>query len=1015
MPKRVVHRTVSQNPRVLVVLHHLSDPGVHQALEVVRNLSQSGHVRPFLSVEVPSVGSETTQYNARVLDGGRSEDINLLDIVHKTGALERVDLVSACSASLPDAEQGQLAALAETLAHTFQRLAHETTEIFDHRVYFPDYDNLAPSATYLGGGPDSGLIIIPEDRQFESAMAMPLSFSDPGPNHWHMAVELLSVTGLWATMTGAPIENVPRAHPGLDIPLARLVRSMVRTSRFAHPSVSELLGSEETLPIPVGKQAAPDPFYLVREAAHAIHPPEFKLLPLEEFKQQRQRVEGRWLLTRLLRRVGRDILDLPKTVRTGIQHEFEESATSFAQTLIGENSWVEAVWSGSTTDQPLPEEADTVKVIEAIEARGQKPTLAAIPPEAWDHVVETILGVIDGSEEAASIRQNAGSDKFVAIDRVALTRGEQPTTSAAVDSLDAAETTYDQVEGNGDETDLSQPTLLGSVTKIFKAEQQRAADRCEHLISDLKAFTKPETRSRTGVTLTVRICFIASVVLAVIAVATLSPIHGQLDLSEYMQALERMRLFIIATVLAAIPLALLYIPQDSKRMQIYLVTMAGVIPGVGAYFYFEAPALLRSTISENNFLDRLAAFIIVAGVIIFSIAALVKPRQVAEQKLRDTARKATGATVLIYGVGMTIVGLNLPRARTEWLEDHQTNLLFIVLIVAVAVFLASATASSIAHVRDENHLDQWKGRFQWLVDHTTKAVDDLKIVSALTVHWLGTATVLIRLINRPYGEPTTNTDSTAIQPDPTPEVLKMRSLNLDLTAEGREAFLDRASPMLSSPGWLTNQYRRIAHAFVVEGRGRFGARDDGNTSRPEACAYPVELEQALAGQARGRRWPFAYQVYNGEFDSLLRQPAEAELAQALLDTFLDDPNSCEVGSGAHINETLSSVFQEIVPEGEPSFPLGVLGDSAAGFTEAPEFNYQLWWPKQIPLPDQTSVIPVSGNDHRSAGSSVIFQAIRVDISEPIRLTDLKTQVTPERPPTNFSEDPRSELPTKPLL
>ncbi|MBT4187012.1 MAG: hypothetical protein HOE14_07350, partial [Gemmatimonadales bacterium] len=223
MPKRVVHRTVSQNPRVLVVLHHSSDPGVHQALEVVRNLSQSGHVRPFLSVEVPSVGSETTQYNARVLDGGRSEDINLLDIVHKTGALERVDLVSACSASLPDAEQGQLAALAETLAHTLQRLAHETTEIFDHRVYFPDYDNLAPSATYLGGGPDSGLIIIPEDRQFESAMAMPLSFSDPGPNHWHMAVELLSVTGLWATMTGAPIENVPRAHPGLDIPLARLV------------------------------------------------------------------------------------------------------------------------------------------------------------------------------------------------------------------------------------------------------------------------------------------------------------------------------------------------------------------------------------------------------------------------------------------------------------------------------------------------------------------------------------------------------------------------------------------------------------------------------------------------------------------------------------------------------------------------------------------------------------------------------------------------------------------------
>ena len=1007
MPRRVVHQTLSKNPRVLVVLHHSSDQGIQRALEIVGSLSQSGHVKPFLLVEVDGVGSETNQYDTRILDGGHSEDTNLLDIVHKTGALERVDLVSACSTSLPDAGQKHLAATAATLSHALRRLAHKTTEIFDHRAYFPNYDNLAPSAPYLEGGPNSGLIIIPEDRQFELAMAMPLNSLDSQPHQWHVAVELLSVTGLWATMTGTPLENVEKANPGIDVPFVRLVRSMVRTSRFAHPSVSELLGSEESLPIPVGKQAAPDPFYLVRKAAHAIHPPEFKLLPLEEFKQQRRRVKGRWLLTRLLKRIGRDILDLPKIVRKGIQREFEESVTSFAQTLIGENSWVEAVWSGSTTDQPLPEAPDTAEIIEAIEARGNMPTLAAIPSEAWDHVVETTLGVIDGSEEASSIRQDAGSNTFVAIDRVALTRGDQAAISATIDSLDT--------EDESDETNLAQPTLLGSVTRIFKAEQQRASDRCEQLVSDLKAFTEPEARSRTGITLTVRICFIASIVLAVTAVATLSPIHGFLDLSEYTRALERMRLFVIATVLVAIPVALLYIPEDSRRMQIYLVAMAAAIPGVGAYFYFEAPALLESTISEGTFLDRLAAFIIIAGIIVFSIGALVTPRQEAEKKLRDTARKATGATVLVYGVGMMIVGLNLPRARTEWLEDHQTSLLFIVLIVAVTVFLASATASSIAHVRDEYHLNQWRGQFRWLVDNTTKAVDDLKIVSALTIHWFGTATVLVRLINRPYGEPPTNADSTALRPDPIPEVLKIRSLNLDLTDKGREAFLDRASPMLSSPGWLTNQYRSIAHAFVVEGRGRFGARDAGNTSRPEACAYPVEMERALAGQAHGRRWPFAYQVYDGKFDSLLRQPAEAELAQALLDTFLDDPNSYEVGSGADINETLSSTFQEIIPETEPDFPLGVLGDNAAGIAELPDFRCQLWWPKQIPLPDQTSAIPVGNNDHQSAGSSVIFQAIRVDISKPVPLTTLKTQFTPERSPADFNQRPRPGRPDEPLL
>jgi hypothetical protein len=1007
MPRRVVHQTVSENPRVLVVLLHPSDQGIQQALKIVESLSYSGQVKPFLLVEVNAVASESTQYDTRILDGGQYEDTNLLDIIHGAGSLERVDLVSACSTSLPETGQRHLAATAATLCHSLRRLAHKTTEIFDHRVYFPNYDALTPAAPYLDGGPNSGLIIIPEDRQFDSAVAMPLHSTESQPHQWHSAIELLSITGLWTTMAGSPLENVERANPGIDVPFVRLVRSMVRTSRFAHPSVTELLGSEESLPIPVGKQAAPDPFYLVQEAARAIHPPEFKLLPLEEFTQQRHRIKGRWLLTRLFRRIGRDILDLPKTARQGIRREFEESVTSFAQTLIGGNSWVEAVWSGSTTDQPVPETPNTAEVIELIEARGRKPTLADLPPESWDHVVETTLGVIDGSEQAASIRQEAGNNTFVAIDRVALTRGDRTTITATIDELESEDET--------DDTDLAHPTLLGSVTRIFKAEEQRASDRCERLINDLKSFSRPEARSRSGITLTVRICFIASVVLAVIAVTTLSPIHRFLDLSEYTRALERMRLFVIATVLAAIPVTLLYIPEDSRRMQIYLVAMAAAIPGVGAYFYFEAPALLKSTISEGTFLDRLAAFIIVAGIIVSSIAALVRPNQAAGTALRDTARKLTGATVLVYGVGMMIAGLNLPRARTEWLEDRQTNLLFIVLIIAIAVFLASATASSIAHVRDEYHLNQWQGHFQWLVDNTTKAVDDLKIVSALTVHWFGTATVLARLINRPYGEPPNDTGSTTIRPDPKPEILKIRSLNLDLTDKGREAFLDRASPMLTSPGWLTGQYRRITHAFVAEGRGRYGARDADNTSRPEACAYPVDMERALARQARGRRWPFAYQVYDGKFDSILRQPAEAELAQALLDTFLDDPSSCELESGADVNETLSSAFQEILPEAEPDFPLGVLGDNAAGIAASPDFRYQVWWPKQIPLPDRTSAIPVSNNDHYSVGSSVIFQAVRVDISEPVPVTGLITQLTPEWSSTDFSQEPRPGWPDEPLL
>jgi hypothetical protein len=336
---------------------------------------------------------------------------------------------------------------------------------------------------------------------------------------------------------------------------------------------------------------------------------------------------------------------------------------------------------------------------------------------------------------------------------------------------------------------------------------------------------------------------------------------------------------------------------------------------------------------------------------------------------------------------MVIIGINRAEYRSAWVDENEMSLLFTVLVVVIVVCATGVVIVSVVRIQDQFRLNAWSSEFRWLVEETKEAVRDRQIVSGWYVHWLGTAVVLHRLILMPFGERPRTASISAERPAGSEVVRKMRVNALNLTETGRAAFLNSARPRLADPGWLTAQYRSISTAFLDQETFAFGAAEGGGKARPEYCAYPVQFDDALNEKARGMRWPFAYEVYTGKFDATLREAAETELAEVLLNTFLTEPDSWTVEEEAAAAEGLESVFLEILPPESVELPVGALGPTVAAQIPNTDMTPYVWWPDNVPVPD-TSFTPTAISRPQGVGSTVLFQAVRVDVSEPLQLSQL---------------------------
>ncbi len=997
--------------RSLTILHAAEDDsGLRGALNAIQRLSEAAHVGDFLIVWSGPEATEPLRLPASRLDRGELIDVELLAEVAKAGEVDHLEVFSACSGVLAVEPLERTAETTQRLIQTLIKLAPEKVEVADNRVYLPSYGNLtpAPEGRFLTNAANSNLIVIPEDRQSAETFARPLTAGDSDEFGWHCAVEVLSVAGLWSTVDASPLRGIRSGVTGTDDVMVRLARSTVRCAIASHPSIRELMGSDEGLPVPHGFQPAPDPFHFVAQASDYAHPAEFRLDELEDF-DPRVYVEGGHLMAGILRRIWSDIVRLPQTIRQGFKDDFDEATDVIAQTLIGEDAWV-GVIKANGSDSPGQSEFDMEAAVARIETSMPPPALVNEPREAWNSAVDIFLGVIDGADIAVQVREAAGSRNFVAVDRLALVpTPADETIEAAIRSLYAGSTSDNQEGTSSDEaptidggetdngTDVESPTaietetseasdLLSQITQRFRRVEYTAEKRVESLLHRLRELSEPEASDKTGVTRAVQVCFWVSIALLVIALATLTPLADRLTFDD-LGADNRIRIFALASALLALPVGLLYTPTDRHRAQTFLISFLGLLVTTTAAIVVFAPEFQVPVTGHEVFRWFLSVSITVA--VVAAAAYGLRKSQEIVAGWRWVMRRAVVVAGAVYTLSMVIVGINRSEYRPGWFETNEIRLLFTVIIVALVVLLVSAAMVSTVQVQDEYRLNFWKAEFRWLIEEAKEAVKHQRIVSLLTVHWLGTGTVFLRLIRCPYGEGPDSSGDNAGQSTGSESILKFSAIALDLSESGRVAFMRRATPMLAPEAWLSAQYRELRRAFLNEQIVSYGtASGPEDQVRPEHCAYPVSLDEAVSGKARGVRWPFAYRFYEGHLDWVLRESAEKDIARALLDTYLEEPGSWRMSESKQTGESLSDVFEQILPAGPTAFPAGVLGHHAASFTGSRSMTPHVWWPEEVPVAPGQDTGSLKLSTPRAVGSSVLFQAVRVDVSEGLRLDEL---------------------------
>lgn len=1031
-------RAASGRHRIALVLHHARDAVVARALAVWAELSGASQLSPFMCVEHrPFVEDDPTPLDlgrsTRLLSDGAWTQVGLMFTLHGLGELSRVDIVTVCTASLDQTQQAELARADVMLRHDLRRVMPEATPVSSHRVWVPHYGDavMAPDAAFASPEASSALVVLPVDRQFERAAAMPVSGAGPDDVYaWHVAAEVASIAGLWSTMDGAPLEFVETAASGVGRPLVRLVRSMCRAARIQTPSPEQSLDGTGLLPLTPGLLPAPDDAFMVKAAAPHIYPSTFRVLTgtQVDIGDGARTEDGD---DDAPHRMLRGLIPLSEEVhvrRLAVETissvlDRDDAAADAASQLddyiadtVAIAPWTEPL----ARDVALGVEVSSTADAEAqalLDSTRAPVSIEAVPVQGWDELLDGVFGMADATHVSEGIRAAATSARYVVVNPHALAPDAEALTTAlsALDGDEHRHTDgrYRKADSAGDLVDLDpgdlrsddemaaatdladltedaapgmeqragpdqhgKASLLIEVTGQFDAEIEQSERDVERQIELLHARMRHENRPEPGVTSFVAYALLASVLIGIGSLLTLTGLREVITpdrLSEQSRVVSFLSLALVATL----PPVLRLTPSRSWSAQVRLTLVAAIYAGTAAAVIVAAPAIEESPLDRPG--QWLPAGAVVLIVMSLAIAAWIRgfagDRALLGPLAALVGDRAAGAVPFAYAFVMAVAALNFDQTAPAVFENRNWRLLTVLLAVAVAVAIATGGLVRLVRRRDRRQVSEWRQRIDELVDGCELGSARTAALKVLKTHWLTTAAVVARLVHRPFGLHR----AAAVPHDPAPAVRKLLMFDLELTDETRDAYLGELLPELASSGWLREQYRRMSSRFVSSERSRFGIGADDYMPPPEHCTYPMSLQSVMSAEGSGPRWRFAERVYAGDFDSVLYEAAEDASIRAMAATFMSEQIAVSLGPADSGRQTLPQLLGELLPSGEARLPSGTLPPS----TESPpEYQSLVWWPQAVSMPPESAPTPYQCRHLREQGT-ILFHAVRVDISEPV--------------------------------
>ena len=969
-----VQRTLDGGNGLTILFYHHNDQEINGGIDDIKIRSSNGEVSNILITEAVSGGEHSF-----CLENGAIREIDLGNEISTLSGiydLSRIDVVAACSGMLNQQDQQQLSSTVEKEVLGLQLLAAGAgIGVSDHRIYFPQFEDFGDASGILTGQANSRIAVLPMDKAKDTAVEDKLEFQDKDLFSSHISTELLSICGLWLTQQGNALEKILQHPTGDGDHSIQLVRSFVRTATSSLHELGAVVDSffVGNLPVPQGNLPAPNPYYLAETTAEGVHHRNFRLRPEREFEISKN-ISGPELIKMILGRMVRDLLQIHKIFKHGLQSRMKADIDVVAQEMIGKNAWLQVINAGDDSSQSLTQD-QIDETINSINQLVDKPENAAVFGDEWTQALELSVGIVDGSDEAERIRQAAGNPKWVSVEIDSLAPEFSSDLTNMAESLGVSES---QESSSVQQTQNdSQRNLLKMTTQRFQKEATQAHLRFSRLITRLQELKEPKEENQKLSSAMIKGLFAGSFFIIAFSLLVFSPLHNLFP--EGIGAVWRLRLFVIVSCPVLLSIAFLFGPRETEQRQVYkILSFAILVAGSLLVMLFPKFSISNSTKWVGSAIAL--ALIVLLVLKVFNLFKSEESTQILED---GPALRVCKIILPIYIFLVSVFALNNDYYRPADLDNG--TWLAVTLTLGVALLLSSGFYVSLTRQRAENTFNTWKAQFLWLAEEAKEAAYELRLVENYRTQWLGTALVLARLFHFPHGLPIDQRildDSKSSHPS---EAQKLQIISLTPTAVGIQSFKENANRKISEPGWLLKQYGIMARQFEKNQMGMSADTHQITTVKPETDPYPVPLNLALSGAASGRRWPFCYKVYEGDYDNLLRFSAVQKLTAALLETYLEQPNSYVTSRGPDSGDDLSKAFAELLVQDQQFWVPAIFGiDTAVQFQGSQKFSTNVWWPSDLlgkPDAEEAEWKTVNSASTSSTETSIFAQVIRVDISE----------------------------------
>jgi len=448
--------------------------------------------------------------------------------------------------------------------------------------------------------------------------------------------------------------------------------------------------------------------------------------------------------------------------------------------------------------------------------------------------------------------------------------------------------------------------------------------------------------------------------------------------------------FIAATLaigFAAVAVSDLFRGKDGAARTVILVTLF-LTSLVGAAIFRSQ---LRSQLSAEALDEHVAATFL--GLAVLGLVALAVVQAVrSADDVRVGAARLLGFGALIY----MFFGITLSQARDgSWMRGISPEIAgrvdTLLIVAGIVLFLSAISVLQFMRFRATRRLDASEHRRMWAAERVAVALDARVRLQSAEWQWIGTASVLARLVQHPFGvaHPAVSGSVLGVED---PEVLKGVRATLLLTNAGREAIDAKLRSILITPSWLRQQYELLVREFqAILARRTGNAVSDLQDRRPEQDVHAPILESGDGFDAsllRGDRWEFARRVAAGEFDRVLARSADSLDLEEVYGPLLAEPGAMLLeGDPSEDGEGLVRDFiQRLLPTEPPQVPSGVTDVLFSGEDERRRMATWIWWPEGLLgelVTSSFTVGPTRFVRERAEGALVVT-AIRLDLSDPFR-------------------------------